>query len=55
MLDLLGILTTVGYGSNVIEVLERVSRPHQQSRSFLQRCYELPDLKGPAAFLVENH
>jgi len=39
MMDLLGVLTTIGYGSNIIEVLEKASDPFGRHRLFMKREY----------------
>jgi len=41
MMDLLGVLTKIGYGTNIIEVLEKASRPYENHRLFLKREYQL--------------
>lgn len=54
LMDLLGVLTTCGYGSNIIEVLEKESELYRHC-SFLKLEQELPHLRPESAFLLEQH
>ena len=39
MMDLLSVLTSIGYGTNIVEVLERSSQPFRTDRNFTSRHY----------------